>query len=93
MKRQRESRNSNFLEAEDLLRLCRMGKMRVIKEHTPNGPIVICVSKSGAITSKVPRDYIYMFEPFWSEYGNRDGFFGDQQTTALVSDCLGFRDD
>ena len=77
-------RTSAFIEAEDLMRLCKMGKMFVVKEHTPKGPQYLCISKSGWISGKVHKDYGYMFEAFLSEHGSGDGLIdGDHQTGAV----------
>lgn len=77
-------RNSDYIEAEKYLALCRMGKMRAVKEHDGWGARIICVSNSGKTSKVIKSKYAYMFEAFMLEYGNRDGLFEGCDQTAEV---------
>jgi len=77
-------RTSDFIEAEHYLALCRMGKMRVIKEHGPYGPQIICINESGSVIVAISHKLAYLFEPFLAEHGNGDGLFEGEHQTAEV---------
>ena len=69
---------------ESLLAMVNKGKVRIVKEHTPSGPIYIAYSTSGTHIGIVNDRYKYMFEKVIFERGSGDGLFkGFSQTTAM----------
>ena len=84
MKRTKCGRPSSLIEALDCLALCEMGKMRAVKEHTSDGPIIVCISVSGLVRKKIHPKYAYILERFMALHGNRDGLFDGCDQTAVV---------
>jgi hypothetical protein len=66
---------------ESLLALAEMGKARIVKEHTDNGPVYAVFSASGTPLGTVDKRWAYMFEASLLRGGSGDGLFdGFSQT-------------
>lgn len=70
---------------ESLLALAEMGKVRIIKEHTNDGPVYFAVSASGAPIGIIGERYKYMFENLLLEKGSGDGLFDGCSQTSRAS--------
>ena len=69
---------------ESVLAMVNMGKVRIIKEHTPDGPVYVAESVSGTPIWVIGERYNYLFEKVLSERGAGDGLFESlPQTTRL----------
>lgn len=67
--------------AESLLALIRMGKARVVKEHTGDGPEYAVFSASGTPIGIAGKRWVYLFEAALIQQGAGDGLFdGCSQT-------------
>jgi hypothetical protein len=74
----------DYASCQSLLALVNMGKVRIVKEHTESGPLLIAVSASGNTIGAIGERYKYLFETVISERGSGDGLFeGCSQTTSL----------
>ena len=68
--------------SQALVSMIEMGKVRIFKEHTSEGPVLTVVSASGSPIGVIGERYKYMFEKFLVEQGSGDGLFeGCSQTT------------
>ena len=75
----------SFDTIQSLAALVDMGQVRVIKEHTSDGPLLIAVSRSGKTLGAIGERYKYLFEAKISERGSGDGLFeGCSQTSRLA---------
>jgi hypothetical protein len=68
---------------ESLIVLIGMGRARVVKEHTADGPEYAVFSASGTPLGIAGERWKYMFEAAFIEHGAGDGLFeGCSQTVA-----------
>ena len=74
----------SFETCNSLLALCRMGKVRVIKEYDRDEVVLSVVSASGSMIGVVGERYKYLFENEIVERGSGDGLLeGCSQTTRV----------
>lgn len=65
-----------------LVAMIEMGKARVIKEYSEEGPVYTVFSASMSPIGIISEKYRFMFEKMLSERGSGDGLFdGFSQTT------------
>ena len=68
--------------AQKLVAMIEMGKVRIIKEHTPDGAVMTVFSASGSPIGIIGEKYKYLFEAALIRYGSGDGLLeGYHQTT------------
>jgi hypothetical protein len=69
-----------------LRELVRVGKARVVKEHTDAGLEIFVWAPGGSLMAVIGKRYRYMFEAALLEQGSGDGLLeGHHQTTVPVS--------
>ena len=71
--------------AESLLALVKMGKARVVKEHTDCGPEYACFSSSGTPIGVIGARWAYLFEAALIQQGAGDGLFEGHSQTVRAS--------
>lgn len=69
--------------AQALVAMIEMGKVRVFKEHTPDGAVLTAVSASGSPIGVIGERYRYMFETALEVHGSEDGLFAGHSQTTL----------
>lgn len=69
--------------AQALIAMIEMGKVRIFKEHTPDGAVLRAVSASGYPIGIIGERYRYMFEKMIETHGSEDGLFAGHSQTTL----------